>query len=44
MTLLLPEVRKDGSVVAWGDPQRGGDLSSVLVKLKQGATVGGRGM
>ncbi len=30
------QVRRDGSVVAWGDPVRGGDVTPVLSKLKQG--------
>lgn len=36
------QVRRDGSVVAWGDPVRGGDVTPVLFKLKQGpGSLGG---
>jgi hypothetical protein len=32
------QVRRDGTVVAWGDPVRGGDVTPVFSKLKQGAS------
>ena len=34
------QVRRDGTVVAWGDPVRGGDVTPVVSKLKQGASDG----
>ena len=39
---MWSKVRRDGSVVAWGDPVRGGDVTPVLFKLKQGpGSLGG---